>query len=151
MIDLDLLSIRATAAFTEVHRKAFLGDPAANPRLSVEVVEAVRVLDTPTLVIVTPWTLNGLIFPVRDGFPHELDLAGQSRPVFEVTLPPLGRFHTVNLVSNVWGLGDQRRARALARSWGGPFRQAVLAALTAPPEAAGEAADAAADEAHLTA
>jgi hypothetical protein len=102
-------------------------------------------------VIVTPWTLNGLIFPVRDGFPHELDLAGQSRPVFEVTLPPLGRFHTVNLVSNVWGLGDQRRARALARSWGGPFRQAVLAALTAPPEAAGEAADAAADEAHLTA
>lgn len=139
MIDLDLLSIRATAAFTEVYRTAFVGDPAANPRLSVEVVEAVRVLDTPTLVIVTPWTLNGLIFPTRDGFPHELEVAGQTRPVFEVALPPLGRFRTVNLVSNVWGIGDQRRARALARSWGGPFRDAVLAALTAPPEQSSEA------------
>jgi hypothetical protein len=139
MIDLDLLSIRATAAFTEVHRTAFVGDPAANPRLGVEVVEAVRVLDTPTLVLVAPWTLNGLIFPTRDGFPHELEIAGQTRPVFEVNLPPLGRFLSVNLVSNLWGLRDQRRARALARSWATPFRDAVLAALTAPPERAAEA------------
>jgi hypothetical protein len=139
MMDLDLLAIRATAAYTQVHRAAFTRDPSANPRLSVEVVEAVRVQDTPTLVLVTPWSLFGLVFPAGPGFPARLTIAGEERPLFPIDLPPLEPCRSVTLVGQVWDLRDQRRARRLARSWGVPFRAAVRAALDAGAPRPGEA------------
>lgn len=120
---------RARTAFTDVHLRVFAGDPAANPRLPVEVRAAAMAGDTPTLVIITPWTINGLILCPDDGFPAELAIGGTSpRPVYVTELEPLGRFRSVNLVADVSRLPDADRARSLAEAWAEPFRAAVAAA-----------------------
>jgi hypothetical protein len=133
VLDLQWLAEHALTAFAAVHRRVFAGDPAANPRLVVEVTEAAMAGDTATLVIITPWTLNGLLFSPDDIFPDELSIADRPQPVFITELEPLGRFRSVNLVSDVSGLPGPERARSLARSWAGPFRMAVEAARAAAP------------------
>lgn len=125
----------AEAAFAGVHRRVFAGDPAANPRLPVEVAASATAGDTRTLVLITPWTLNGLIFCPDDDFPAELSIAGlPPRAVYATELEPLGRFRSVNLVPDVSGLPDPERARSLAASWAEPFRAAVEAARTPATE-----------------
>ena len=57
------LAARVLAHFEGVHADVFRGDPAANPRLKVEVLDPEMAGDTPTLVLITPWTLNGMAFP----------------------------------------------------------------------------------------
>ena len=48
MVDtLDALVADVTRTFDRVHREQFLGDPVANPRLRVAVVDAALVADTP--------------------------------------------------------------------------------------------------------
>lgn len=129
--NLDELARRALTAYTAVYRNAFMGDPAANPRLTVEVLGAGTVGGCPTLVVVTPWTMNGLIFPPDGTFPGELSVAGRRRPVYVTELEPLGSYHSVNLVSDVSQLHGPEGARNLARSWVEPFRTAVEEALAA--------------------
>lgn len=119
------------AAFTTVHRTVFLGDPAANPRLPVDVLEPALVADTPTLVLLTPWTLNGLLFPPDDAFPEQISVAERLRPVFVAELPPLGRYRSVNLVGDVSRYETPEQARTIARSWAAPFQAAVRAARAA--------------------
>ncbi|MFI6467952.1 hypothetical protein [Streptomyces sp. NPDC050538] len=84
----------------------------------------------------TPWTLNGLIFPPDDTFPDELVIAGRRRPVYVTELAPLGRYRSVNLVGDVSGLSGPEPARTLARSWVEPLRAAVETARTPHPRAA---------------
>lgn len=83
----------------------------------------------------TPWTLNGLIFPPDDTFPDELTIAGRRRPVYVTELAPLGRYRSVNLVGCVSGLSGPEPARTLARSWAEPLCAAVETARTAHPRA----------------
>jgi hypothetical protein len=116
------------AAFERVHREQFLGDPAANPRLAVAVLDPAVVADTPVVVLLTPWTVNGLAFPPDDEFPAELEIAGRRRPVFRVEVPELGAFRSVNLPPEPSRLSSLAQARGLARSWSGPFQAAVAAA-----------------------
>jgi [NiFe]-hydrogenase assembly, chaperone, HybE len=116
------------AAFERVHREQFLGDPAANPRLAVAVLDPAVVADTPVVVLLTPWTVNGLAFPPDDEFPAELEIAGRRRPVFRVEVPELGAFRSVNLPPEPSSLSSLAQARGLARSWAGPFQAAVAAA-----------------------
>lgn len=125
------LAERAMTAFTTVHRTVFLGDPAANPRLPVDVLEPALVVDTPTLVLLTPWTLNGLLFPPDDAFPEQLSIAERPRPVFTAELAPLGRYRSVNLVGDVSKYETPEQARTIARSWAPPFHAAVRAARAA--------------------
>lgn len=118
------LAVRATAAFRDVQERVFSGDPAANAKLAVEVIETVVVDGTPTLVLITPWTINGLIFPTGPG-PDELVVADTRRTVFRGDVAPLGVYWSVNLVADVSRLSSPRQARALAESVADPFRDAV--------------------------
>jgi [NiFe]-hydrogenase assembly, chaperone, HybE len=127
MSQLDALAAGVRVAFDHLHRDVFLGDPVANPRLAVDVVDAAIVADTPTLVLVTPWTVNGLAFPPDDDFPDSLQIAGRTRPVFRVELAGLAVFRSVNLPPQTASLHSMSQARTLARSWVAPLHEAVRA------------------------
>lgn len=118
-------------AFTRVHRTVFLGDPAANPRLPVDVLAPATVVDTPTLVLLTPWTLNGLLFPPDDDVPTVLVVAGRARRVHSAEVDGLGGYRSVNLVADVSRWRGPEQARTVARSWVEPFRAAVAEARAA--------------------
>lgn len=128
----ESLARKAVAAFTGVHRAVFLGDPAANPRLWVEVIDPVLVADTPTLVLITPWTLGGLFFPPDDVAPDTLEFSYRPHRVHRAELAVLGPYRSVNLLSEVANLPDQTQAHRLARMLGHPFRTAVAAVRTRP-------------------
>jgi hypothetical protein len=121
------------AAYSRVHREAFLGDPVANPRLPVEVVSAEVAAGCPALVLLTPWTLNGLLFADdRAVVPQFLDVAGTRRPVFAITMPDLPPHASVNLVGDVSRWTSPEQARTVARSFAAPFLAGVEAALARP-------------------
>ena len=124
----EQLAADARGAFERVHREVFLGDPVANSRLVVDIVDAGLVADTSVLVLVAPWTVNGLLFPPDGDFPDVLELAGRRRRVFCSWLPGLGAFHSVNLPVEATTVHDMRQARILARSWVVPLHEAVRAA-----------------------
>jgi hypothetical protein len=142
MRDIHELSAAVLASFTRVHREVFLGDPAANPRLPVDVIEPLAVEDVPTMVLLTPWTLNGLFFPPDGVAPDQLTVAGRARPVFAAELEPVGRYLSVNLVPDVRGLPSPERGRTLAQACAAPFQEAVrqlyTPAVAAAPSAAGQ-------------
>lgn len=126
--NLEELAAATQATFSAIHRRVFLGDPAANPRLEVEVMEAALVEDTPTLILITPWTLNGMMFPPDGQFPGVLKIGGKEYPVFSHSLDELGPYASVNLMPDVSSLVSPESARALARSLGAPLRTAVASA-----------------------
>lgn len=115
------------AAFTEIHDRVFRGDPAANPRLRVEVVGAAIAADTPVLVLVTPWTINGLAFPPDGEFPDRLELAGKKYPVWSHELDGVGPYRMLGLLGSVACLQNPAEARELASAMAEPFRRAVEA------------------------
>jgi hypothetical protein len=123
---LEDLVARAGEAFRGVHDLVFAGDPSANPRLRVEPVEPAWVDGVPTLVLITPWTLNGLMFPLGAG-PDELVVATFPRRAYRGDVVPLGVYWSVNLVPDVSQLTSPGQARRLAASFADPFREAVRA------------------------
>lgn len=123
------LADRTAHYFERVHREVFADDPAANPNLAVEVVAPDDVQGVPVLVLITPWTLNGMIFGDLPGFPSALTIGAKDYPVFENTLAELGPYRSVNLVADVSGLSDQEAAGRAARALVEPFRVAVRTAL----------------------
>jgi len=127
MSQLEDLTAGVREVFERVHREQFLGDRAANPQLTVDVIDAALVEDTPAVVLITPWTINGLAFPPDDEFPEELELAGRRRPVFRVDMARLGAFRSVNLPVEAASLRSMDQARTLAHSWAGHFHDAVRA------------------------
>jgi len=135
-------SMCISTAFEAVHRRSFTGDPAANPRLRVEVLCPAVVAGFPTAVLVTPWALNGIILPAsaddasgaavalwQNGFPAELEVAGQGRTVFLGELPEIGPYRSVGLVPDVSRLTRPEQARTLGTSFAAPFQQALESAL----------------------
>ena len=140
MRGLEQIAADVRLAFERVHREQFLGDRLANPRLGVDVIDPAVVEDTPTMVLLTPWTVNGLAFPPDNRLQESLEIAGRRRPVFRVEMPELGAFCSVNLPLEPANLRSMAQARGLARSWVTYFRDAVggarraTAAATAPRE-----------------
>jgi [NiFe]-hydrogenase assembly, chaperone, HybE len=128
MNSLDDVAAAVRQAFERVHREQFHGDRAANPRLIVDVIDAAIVGDTPAVVLITPWTVNGLAFPPDDRFPDVLDIAARRRPVFRVRMPELGAFRSVNLPLEAASLPGMDQARTLAHSWAVHFHDAVRTA-----------------------
>ena len=126
-IDLDDLAARAATAFRAVHERLFADDPATNPRLSVEVVEAADVAGAATFLLVTPWAVTGIVVPADGaaGGPSALAVAGKVRSAHRGDLPPLGVYWSVTLVPDVSRLTGSRQARALAESFAEPFRDGV--------------------------
>ncbi len=131
MSQLDELVVSVRRAFDLVHREHFLGDVTANPRLVVDVLDPAVVVDTPVVLLLAPWTINGLAFPPDDQFPDVLELAGRRRMVFRVEMAELGPFRSVNLPLEAAGLRSMAQARGLTRSWAGHFHEAVAAARAA--------------------
>ncbi len=124
---LEQLAAATQESFEAIHRDSFLGDPGCNPKLKVEVLHAAMVGATPTLILITPWTLNGLLFP--DKAIAELVVGRRRFPVFEATVEGIGTYSSVNLVPDVSGLADREAARHAAAALVAPFRQAVARAL----------------------
>lgn len=94
--------------------------------------------DTPTLVLVTPWTLNGLAFPPDERFPDSLTIGKRSYTVFQNDIEALGAYFSVNLMGDVSTLKSPEAARVVAGQLGDPFRRAVAKAreeLAVPDEA----------------
>jgi hypothetical protein len=124
---LDGLVGQVHGAFDRIGREKFRGDPVANPRLTVDVLGAEVVAGVPTMVLLTPWTINGLAFPPDDVFPGALEIAGRPRPVYRLEVAGLGIVRSVTLPTETAALTGMAQARALARSWIEPFRLAVRA------------------------
>lgn len=125
MPDVQHLADRVLAHFQRVHEEVFRGDPAANPRLKVEVLDPEMAGDTPTLVLITPWTLNGMAFPPDERFPDSLDINTRKYPVFRNDLEGIGPYCSVNLVADVSNLKSPDAARGVGRPLGEAFRMAV--------------------------
>jgi hypothetical protein len=125
MIDSEELVRRTLRRFTRVHDEVFRGDPAANDAIEVEVTGSALAEDTPVLILITPWTLNGLAFPPDDRFPSSLIVNKQRYPVFAHELDDLGRYQSVNLVPDVSDLTSQEDARRIASELAAPFHEAV--------------------------
>lgn len=119
------LAATVAAMYQEINERVFLDDPIANARLGVEVVEPAMAEDTPTLVLITPWTINGMAFPPDEEFPDSLRIGEKSWTVFSHELGRLGVYRSINLVSHVGCLDTQEQARELACAMAGPFTQAV--------------------------
>jgi hypothetical protein len=137
MRGLDEIAADVRLAFERVHRERFQGDPAANPRLTVDVIDPAVVEGIPTVVLLTPWTINGLAFPPDGEFPDSLEIAGRRRRVFRIELAELGAFCSVNLPLEPANLRSMAQARELTRSWVAHFRDAVRVAGRASEAAAG--------------
>jgi hypothetical protein len=120
---------RTYAYFEGIHRDVFAGDPASNPALAVEIVGPREVGGLPTLVLITPWTLNGMVFGDVADFPSVLTVGAREYPVFAHSLPELGPYQSINLVPDVSSLEAQESARKAARAYVQPFRDAVARAL----------------------
>ncbi len=131
MGQLEDLVANVHRAFDQVHREHFLGDPTANPRLGVDVLDPVVVADTPTVLLLAPWTINGIAFPPDDQFPDVVEIAGRRRMVFRVVMADLGPFRSVNLPLEAAGLRSMAQARGLTRSWATHFHDAVRVARAA--------------------
>ncbi len=113
------------AAFRHVHETAFAGDPAVNPALAVAVTELLLAGDTPTVVLLTPWTLNGLAFPPDRQLPARCEIGGASRLIFRGHLAGLGEYYSANLIPDVSGFTTQAEALNLALSMAGPWRDLI--------------------------
>ncbi len=113
-------------AFESVYHRFFRGDPVANPRLRVETVAPAVVLDTMTVVLVTPWTLNGLFCPPSTAVPPEwLDVSGRPRRVFPGQIEGVGRYLSVHLLPDVSHLQSPQQVRTMAAAFAGPFGASV--------------------------
>jgi NiFe hydrogenase assembly chaperone HybE-like protein len=122
----DAATIRRV--FEEIHRTAFQLDPPSNPHLGIEVLDSGVAYDTPTFVLITPWTLNGLAFPPDDRFPETLEIAAKPHRAYPIEVPALGRHRAVNLVPDVSTLPTSAYARAVAEAMAPAFRVAVAKA-----------------------
>ena len=119
------------AAFELVHRRSFAGTSIVNPKIKVEALPA-GVVDTSdgeqlVVVLITPWTMNGLVLP-GSGLPSELNVAGHQRAVTVIDLPELGQYAQVNLVPDVSKYTGHSQALTIAQSMVEPLLTAVAAA-----------------------
>ena len=129
MSDIQQLVATTCAEFEQIHHNSFLGDPACNPKLIVEIVEPAMVDDTHTMILIAPWTLSGIMFPNKGKAISELVVGQRRFPVFENTLDSIGTYSSVNLVPDVGGFADREAAQHAAAALAAPFREAVARAL----------------------
>ena len=127
--DLHQLTALTRADFEKIQHSSFRGDPACNPELAVEVVGAAMVGDTPTLVLITPWTIYGMMFLPAGQEISELVVGKRPFVVSESTLENIGHYSSVDLVPDVSGFVDRAAAQHAATALAEPFREAVARAL----------------------
>ena len=129
MSDLEQLATSTRLAFEDVRRRSAAGEPKWNPNLMVEVLEPAMVGQTPTLVLIAPWTISGLMFLADGAALPELTVGKRRFAVRVDSIDTIGTYASVNLVPDVSGLADQEDARHAATALALPFRKAVARAL----------------------
>jgi hypothetical protein len=110
-MSLEALAESVVAYFEKVARDVFEGDPVANPALTVEVLGATHALDTPVMIVITPWTVMGMAFPPDDRLPAELRIDHRHYPVLANEVDAIGRYHSVLLIPDVSDYRDQPAVR----------------------------------------
>lgn len=127
-VELVATAERLRGAFEQIHQSSFAGSALANPALSVEVLPAGLVSTAAgpqeALVLITPWTLNGLLLP-GTGLPETLLVAGHPRAVTVMDVPEIGQYAQVNLVPDVSKYTSQRQAHTIGQSMIEPFLLAL--------------------------
>ncbi len=129
MSDLAQLATATRLAFEGVQRRSSPGDPNWNPNLIVEVLAPAMVGQTPTLVLIAPWTISGMIFLADGTGMTELTVGKRRFAVGVDSIDAIGTYASVNLVPDVSGLADQEDARHAAMALALPFQEAVARAL----------------------
>lgn len=97
--------------FERLAREVFMGDPASNPELTVEVLGTALATDTPVMVVITPWTVMGMAFPPDGSLPPELRIDHRHYPVLANDVDAIGRYHSVLLIPDVSDYRDQTTVR----------------------------------------
>jgi len=119
---------RVEAFFSDLNRDVFAGDPATNPNLHVEVVEAQPVAGGVVVVVIAPWTISGILFLEDETFSDTIVIGGRRLPVLVNDVPSLGRYHSVALVREVESLTSQDQARETVAAAMVPFLAAMAEA-----------------------
>jgi hypothetical protein len=119
------LADRVRQGFERIQCSVFVLDPTTNPKLTIEVVDAGMAGDTPTFIVITPWTLNALAFPPDHRFPLTIRMGGREYAAYPVELPEIGAYRSVILAPNVSRLPSPVHARKVARMMAPLFRKAV--------------------------
>jgi hypothetical protein len=125
MVSPVVLADRVSEYFEGVNHDVFAGDPAANPNLGVEVIDAGVAHDTPVVILIAPWTLAGLATPPDGQLPSALRVGARHCPALANEVPGIGSYWSVILVPDVSGYRSQDQARAVAMSLVEPFHVAV--------------------------
>lgn len=102
--------------FQRIEREVFEGDPASNPNLTVEVMGADVALDTPVMIVITPWTVMAMAFPPDGRLPAELRIDHRHYPVLANAVDAIGRYHSVLLIPDVSDYRDQTAVRDDAKA-----------------------------------
>lgn len=110
-MSLEPLAQSVAVYFGRVAREVFEGDPASNPNLEVEVLGATMALDTPLMLLITPWTVMGMAFPPDGRLPPGLRIDHRHYPVLANRVDDIGDYHSVLLLPDVSGYTEQAAAR----------------------------------------
>jgi hypothetical protein len=121
----DSLEERIRRVFAAIHGPAFDADTELGSGIGVEVFDGGTAFDTPTYILLTPWTINGLAFPPDDDFPSGLEIDGSVRVVYAIDDSPLGPYRAVNLTPLGSHFPSSVHARKVARAFAPAFRRAV--------------------------
>ncbi|MGD2061491.1 MAG: [NiFe]-hydrogenase assembly chaperone HybE [Acidimicrobiia bacterium] len=107
----DDIADLVAAYFERIAREVFAGDPASNPNLTVEVLGNGLAMDTPVMIVITPWTVMGMVFPPDGRLPPELRIDHRHYPVLENEVEAIGRYHSVLLIPDVSDYRNQEAVR----------------------------------------
>jgi hypothetical protein len=111
--------------FAEIHGPAFDADTELSTGIEVDVIDAGIALDTPTFILLTPWTINGLAFPPDRSFPIAIEVDGAINPVYSIERSRLGPYRAVNLAPLGSHFPSAAHARHFAERAAPKFRRAV--------------------------
>ncbi|MGB8360824.1 MAG: [NiFe]-hydrogenase assembly chaperone HybE [Acidimicrobiia bacterium] len=110
-MSLEALVQSVAGYFEGLARGVFDGDPASNQNLTVEVLGASRALDTPVMIVITPWTVTGMVFPPDGLFLTGLRIEHRHYPVLANEVDGIGQYHSVLLIPDVSDYRDQSAVR----------------------------------------
>jgi hypothetical protein len=111
--------------FAKIHGPAFDADTELSTGIEVDVIDSGIALDTPTFILLTPWTINGLAFPPDRNFPVALEIDGATHPVYSIERSTLGPYRAVTLAPLGSHFPSAMHARHFAERAAPKFRRSV--------------------------
>ena len=116
------------SVFARIHGPAFDADTELSTGIEVDVIDAGIALDTPTFILLTPWTINGLAFPPDHSFPVAIEIDRATHPVYSISHSKLGPYRAVNLAPLGSHFPSAVHAHHFAEVAAPKFRRAVAEA-----------------------